>query len=64
MWRLRTKQGGGVGIVAPDHVAVDHGNDLPDGNHRMRGVPARPEQPTLLGAVVDEEHGAPGGLLR
>ena len=60
---LRAEQGGGVRRVAADHVAIDDRGNLLARNDRVRRVPARPQQATLLGAVPDEQRRAPGGVL-
>ena len=53
----------GVGIVAADHVAIEHRDDLVERHDRMRDVIARAEQAALLRAMEDEERRALARLL-
>ena len=59
---LYAEQARGVGIVAADHVAIEHRDDLRQRHHRMRRVIARAEQPALFGAVKHDQDRALGRL--
>ena len=55
---LRAEERGRVGMVPPDHVAVQYRGDLCERHDRVRGVVSRTQKSALLRAVMDEEHRA------
>ena len=64
MRRLHAEQAGRVGMIAADHVGVEHGHDLVALDDGMPRVPARAEESALLRAMPDEERRATAGLSR
>src|SRR5690242_15383758 len=61
--RLYAEERGAVGVIATDHVAVQHRDDLRLRYHRVADEPTRAEEAAFFGALPNEEDWTRRGVL-